>query len=333
MSCALLVLALSACGQNKKKETIGQNDNIKTITTHETSEIMSDTSKLYLSAPSGSGKNDTIINKSYNVRLTAATGQVEFMIDDVPPSLNLYWGEMTKPEGRSIGPVIPLNSCILKSGKYEVTGRIYPRYGQTALEVYSYLMLEGYYREAGNWENKFPMFTVETPGTEGPDNKGLEGYPYFELRTEIEVEVPYEVEGWSNSVDLKAEDEDDLKSELLERYNQIREIVAKKDTSAFKKLITEREDLLATVFYWNESKKNARLQKLIDVISDENYELTSYPQEIQMFFFAEGKMVTLVDAINRDGIIQLVNKNDPKDTVSLEFRFHRKKEGEDLSVI
>ncbi|RAV30757.1 hypothetical protein [Sinomicrobium soli] len=324
MSCALIVLAFSACGQNRKQEI--QGDNMNVITIYEIPEIMSDTLRYDLSTPSESEKNDTIVDKSYDVHLTAATGQIEFMVDNVPPSLNLYWGEITKPEGRSISPTVPLNSCILKSGRYEVTGRIYPRYGQTALEFYSYLMLEGYYREAGNWEKKFPMFTIETPGTEGAGNKGLDGYPYFELRTEIDVEVPYEVEGWSNSVNLKEEDKDDLKNELLERYNTIREMVAENDTSAFKKLIWEREELLATVFYLEESEKKSRLQKLTDVIGDENYELAPYPENVQMFFFAEGRMVTLVDTINRDGIIRLINKNSPKDTVSLEFRFHRKNE-------
>ncbi|TWP30755.1 hypothetical protein ETU08_03965 [Apibacter muscae] len=332
----LASMFLLSCAQKSRERILPQNDQIKKITIYQEPKNMNDTLKPYLFAPSLSGRNDTIKNKAYYAFVNTGNSQLEFSVGDVPVSLNLFWGEITGKDGRKTGTNIPLNSCILKSGKYKVTGRIYPRYGQSALEFHSYLMMEGYYQEATDWDHTYPMFTIETPDRyhkNGEIYNPITGYPYFELQTEIEVEVPYELEGWSNSVNLKEQEEESLKKELQERYNQIRTLLAKKDTASLRQLVQEREDLLGTVYYLPEQEKEKRLQEFLDLVANDEFDIAPYPSEAQILFFAHGKMVTMVDPINREGVIRLVNKKDPKDIISLEFRFHRKKLGEKLSVI
>lgn len=334
--CLLLVSSLFSCGQGNKERSLPQNDQIKKITIFKQPEIMNDTLKPYLFIPTSFISNTNIKNKSYNITVRTGNSQLELLVGDVPVSLNLFWGEITSRDGRKIGPNVPINSCILKSGKYKVVGRIYPRYGQQALEFHSYLIMEGYYREAGNWDYTYPMFIIETPNKyhkNGEIYNPIVGLPYFELQTEIEVEVPYEVEGWSHSVNLKEQNEEELKKEMQQRYDDIRQLIAKKDTAAFRQIIKEREDLLGTVYYYSEEEKENRIKDLLTVIMSEEFDIAPYPQEAQLLYFAEGKMVTLVDPVNREGVICLVNRKDPKDIVSLEFRFHRKKPGQKLSVI
>lgn len=335
--CLLLVSSLFSCGQGNKERSLPQNDQIKKITIFKQPKIMNDTLKPYLFIPTPFIPNTNIKNKSYTIAVGAGNSQLELLIGDVPVSINLFWGEISKKSGRSIGPQVPINSCILKSGKYKVVGRIYPRYGETSFDYHSYLQMEGYYREAGDWDDKYPMFTIETPDTKYDANdkpyNPIVGLPYFELQTEIEVEVPYEVEGWSHSVNLKEQNEEELKKEMQQRYDDIRQLIAKKDTAAFRQLIQEREDLLGTVYYYSEEEKGNRIKDLLTVIMSEEFDIAPYPQEAQLLYFAEGKMVTLVDPVNREGVIRLVNRKDPKDIVSLEFRFHRKKPGQKLSVV
>jgi uncharacterized Zn finger protein (UPF0148 family) len=331
----LIGLFLFSCGQDKKEKNIPENDKIEKITVYQKSEIMNDTLKPYLFIPSKTIKDDTIRNKSYKIYIHPSHVQLEMYIRDTPPFINTFWGEITA-NNDGFSAEIPINSCILKSGKYQVIARIYPRYGQTSFEFHSYLEMEGYYKEANTLRPKFPMFTIKTPDRFHKDGKiynPITGFPYFELRTEIEVEVPYEVEGWSHSVNLKKEEENRLKQDLQQRYDEIRQIITKKDSAAFRKLIQEREDLLAIVYYLSDKEKNKRINELIEEVMGDEYAIAPYPKEAQMLFFAEGKMVTLVDPINREGIIRLVNKKDPNDIISLDFRFHRKQKGGQLSVI
>lgn len=332
----LMWLFLFSCGQDKKEKDIPENDKIEKITVYQKSEIMNDTLKPYLFIPSKTIKDDSIIDKSYYVFTRVGNSQLEFLVNDVPISLNLFWGEITHKSGRKASPYVPINSAILKSGKYKIIGRIYPRYGQKSLDFNSYLEMEGGFQKSDDWDHQYLIFTIETPARIHKDGKiynPITGFPYFELRTEIEVEVPYEVEGWSHSVNLKKEEENRLKQDLQQRYDEIRQIITKKDSAAFRKLIQEREDLLAIVYYLSDKEKNKRINELIEEVMGDEYAIAPYPKEAQMLFFAEGKMVTLVDPINREGIIRLVNKKDPNDIISLDFRFHRKQKGGQLSVI
>ncbi|PQL93239.1 hypothetical protein C4S77_06145, partial [Apibacter adventoris] len=218
--CLLLVSSLFSCGQGNKERSLPQNDQIKKITIFKQPEIMNDTLKPYLFIPTPFISNTNIKNKSYNIYIVPSHVQMELYIGDIPPFIGGFWGYITK-ENDSFSAQIPINSCILKSGKYKVVGRIYPRYGETSFDYHSYLQMEGYYRKSGDWEDKYPMFTIETSDTKYDANdkpyNPIVGFPYFELQTEIEVEVPYEVEGWSHSVNLKEQNEEELKKEMQQR--------------------------------------------------------------------------------------------------------------------
>lgn len=331
-----MVFSLVACEQGSKERTIAENDKIQKITVPKKTTIMDDTLNPYLFIPTNYVSDTTIIDKNYYVAVRTGNSQLDFRVGDVPVSLNLFFGEITYKDGRKTGAYVPINSCILKSGKYKVTGKIIPRYGEKILEFHSYLMMGGYYIKSGDWDNEYPMFTIETSDNyhkEGKIYNPITGYPYFVLETEIEVDVPYEVEGWSRSVNLKEQKEEELKKELQQSYDEIRQIIAKKDIAAFRSLIEEREDLLKIVYYLPSAEKERRIADLLAVIMNDDFDIAPYPQEAQLLYFAEGKMVTLVDPINRKGVVRLVNKKDPENIISLDFRFHRKRKGDKLTVI
>lgn len=160
--CLLLVSSLFSCGQGNKERSLPQNDQIKKITVYKQPEIMNDMLKPYLFIPTLFISNTNIKNKSYNITVRTGNSQLELLVGDVPISLNLFWGDVTKTNGLRTSPNVPINSCILKSGKYKVTGKIYPRFGQKMLEESSYLTMEGYYRKANDWDHKYPIFSIKT---------------------------------------------------------------------------------------------------------------------------------------------------------------------------
>lgn len=281
-------------------------------------------------------KNKNMISikqKDYNLYARSANCQFEILVDDVPPFVG-FWGKITE-KGTGFNGAIPINSCLLKSGTHIITVKIYPRYGKTKLEYMSGFEIDVYYRKTAtvDEESEVQLYSLETP-TKSRGATGLEGFPYFEMKSELLVDLPFEIEGWKNSVNLKEEQEDghDLKKELQKAYQNLWDIINKKDTSSLLKIINERENLLAEAFYFNPKEKEEAIQDLLSIIKDDTYELAPFPEEAKMYFYGYGKMVTLLD-LEREGIIRFVNKKDPKETISLEFRFHRKKTNEELKVI
>lgn len=274
-----------------------------------------------------------IKQKDYNLYTGSANCQFEILVDDVPPFVG-FWGKATE-RGTGFAGAIPINSCLLKSGTHSISVKIYPRYGKTRLEYMSGFYFDAYYRKVHTLDEEceVQLYRLETP-TKSGGATGLEGFPYFEMKSELVVDLPFEIEGWKNSVNLKEEQEDghDLKKELQKTYQNLWDIINKKDTASLLKIINERENLLAEAFYFSANEKEEAIQDLLSIVKDDTYELAPFPKEAKMYFYGYGKMVTLLD-LGREGVIRFVNKKDPKETISLEFRFHRKKINEELKVI
>jgi hypothetical protein len=275
-----------------------------------------------------------IKQKDYNLYTRSTHCQFEILVDDVPPFVG-FWGKATE-RGTGFNGAIPVNSCLLKSGTHSITVKVYPRFGKTKLEYMSYFSIDAYYRKTATVDEEFEvqLYRLETPTTGINNGNGLEGFPYFEMKSEIVADLPFEIVGWKNSVNLKEEQEDghDLKKELQKTYQNLWDIINKKDTASLLKIINERENLLAEAFYFSANEKEEAIQDLLSIVKDDTYELAPFPKEAKMYFYGYGKMVTLLD-LGREGVIRFVNKKDPKETISLEFRFHRKKINEELKVI
>ncbi|MDQ8014865.1 MAG: hypothetical protein REI96_20625 [Flavobacterium nitrogenifigens] len=274
-----------------------------------------------------------IKQKDYNLYTGSSNCQFEILVDDVPPFVG-FWGKATE-KGTGFAGAIPINSCLLKSGTHSITVKIYPRYGKSQLEYMSAFYFDAYYRKVHTLDEEFEvqLYRLESP-TKSGGATGLQGFPYFEMKSEIVADLPFEIEGWRNSVNLKEEQENghDLKKDLQKAYQNLWDIINKKDTASLLKIISERENLLAVAFYFSAKEKEEAIQDLLSIIKDDTYELAPFSQEAKMYFYGYGKMVTLLD-LEREGVIRFVNKKDPKETISLEFRFHRKKTNEELKVI
>lgn len=276
-----------------------------------------------------------IKKKDYFAYMRSSNTQFEVLVDDVP--VFRFFGKESK-SGMGMNGDIPINSGLLKSGKHNIQGKMYPKYGNTSLVSRSYLTLEFSIRES-NTLNIHKLYEISPPDSHPNSDKTaiinpIEGLPYYELNTELEVQLPFNIIGWTESVDLKKEMENgnDIKSEVKSAYDKIRQIIDKKDIIGFSELIKEREALLATAFYFTKDEEKKELEEFLDLIKNPDYELAPYPAEADLHFYGYGKLVTLFTK-EREGVIKLINKKDPNEEIVLDFYFHRKQKEDKLEVI
>ena len=333
----LLSFLLTACGHSQIKSSLDKM-------------VIADEHKYVLPAKIPTPitnliKTDTMnivrkmLKPDYRLYMRTSTLQFEMLVDDVP--LNKFFGKITESGGGLGGDNI-LTPVILKNGKHQITVKIYPRFGQTQMESHTYFEGEIYLWDLATFDddNRIKLLYIQTPdGTvRRKDNSlinPLEGLPYYEMKGEFEATtLPFSLEGWTNSVNLKEEADKgiDIKGELKEMYDTIATVFENKDTARLKQMIQEREDMFGTAFYFDAHQKDGRWQKFEKKLTDTNYELASFPPDATLYYYGYGKITTILDA-NHDGIIKLVNKKDPTDVINFDFRFQRKKKGDKLTVI
>lgn len=222
-----------------------------------------------------------------------------------------------------------INHVLLKSGKHNIKMEMFPIPGEKALGEYTYGDLKIWYWNVDrNEDDGISVLSMRTP-----ENNFVKLLPYFELKSDINLVIPFSIEGWTNSLNLKEEMENgnNLKQEIQSAYDNIYNIIENRDAHGFSKLIKEREELLGIAFYSTSQERKDNLNEFLEIIGNPDYELQPYPQKAELRFFASGKLVTLSSPL-RESVIELINKKTEK-IISLDFYFHRKKKGSKLEVI
>jgi hypothetical protein len=138
--------------------------------------------------------------------------------------------------GRTAGEQnIDIPQFILKSGKQSVRFRVYPKaITKGVLENlvdknadFSIRILHGEYYKMKFADFK-EVFRMKLPKVDHE-------LTYIEQKGEFEAIVPYELEGWSNGVDLSKEDPKKLEEEVLGRLKEIASLYETKDIEGLAK--------------------------------------------------------------------------------------------------
>lgn len=263
---------------------------------------------------------------TYKLEISLSKCEGVVLVDDVPSYT--FWGDKSKYRTRVF---VPINNLLLNNGKHIIKLQVFPKKGDLKFEKYAFGSVEAILYKDLTFNDQIKINSISTPSE---DKKNLEGLPYYELNTELEVQLPFNIIGWTESVDLKKEMENgnDIKNEVKSAYDKIRQIIDKKDIIGFSELIKEREALLATAFYFTKDEEKKELEEFLDLIKNPDYELAPYPAEADLHFYGYGKLVTLFTK-EREGVIKLINKKDPNEEIILDFYFHRKQKEEKLEVI
>ena len=182
----------------------------------------------------------------------------ELLINDFP--IMTYYGE---GDG-SLSESAPINTAILKSGEQNWKIRVYPVHDVKEVDGKATMVprptiqdgarvelaIEGIkFKENGDIEKRFgKLFEFEAPlkKNERTGNNVFAdaGKPYVEYSGTFYAEVPYELEGWKNSVDLSKEDSKLLEAELLKEYEKYKKWIQNRelDKIAKAKLNAKKED-------------------------------------------------------------------------------------------
>ena len=99
------------------------------------------------------------------------------------------------------------------------------------------------------------------------------GKPYVEYSGTFYAEVPYELEGWQNSVDLSKEDPKLLEAELLKEYEKYKKWIQNRelDKIAKAKLNAKKEDAQAS--FYNKQTNEEYINDFIQIWGRENLKM------------------------------------------------------------
>ena len=287
--------------------------------------------------------------------------QYEVFINDV--MLRKFTGPSTK-NGSGVTGDYDINQLMLTSGSHEIKVRIYPRYGLKAFPkeegqmklVLSHLIdrnlntvkyspeLKGHNgviisQSDKQWVSKYnEEFQEEYDGEyQAKFPNKFEGLPVYEWRSTFQAQVPFDLTGWRASVNLKEEYDNNAGSviqELTQQYEHLYALIKNKNVDQYLNLVKEREALITSSLLYKRSDEPLRQQELIRLIRSDEYELQPLLKEtFKLEFQAYGNLVMLLHKADGEGVIRLKNKNNSKDIIFIDLRFHRKKAREPLTII
>jgi len=211
-------LSITACGQSKSQKE--EKEQIALVEKY--------TEKIW------SEMKHYEVQPAYYLRLYHTNCTFQVLVNGI----KAYDGDSLE----KLGSAVFINRFILKSGKQEVTVRMYPlgtllqeEYGEENYDDILTLLPQS------NVEVKVThiadLKTYESPSK---DEKTLlihnspvdnqkefigKGLPYYEYSFEFDAKVPYEFEGWSNGVDLSTVNQEELKEKFIVLNTNLRQIL------------------------------------------------------------------------------------------------------------
>ncbi len=242
-------------------------------------------------------------------------------------------GDETKGTGGFSGE-ISINQSLLQSGKYEVKVIMLPRKGSVTLSEEEAAVLDFYLADLdeGKWKESRHKFHPRIESPWGGLDEGI-NYPVYELVTEIEVELPFILEGWQDSVDLKEIKEKNLFDDVLAVYRQIHSVLKSHNVSKFLEISEDKMKLQEEAFYFSDERKKKFRESALSLF---NQKLTPLPlnrDELKIEIMGHGKLVRMV---RLDGSSALQYESlDPDKQGNIEFdvKLHKRSEKKGFTII
>lgn len=226
---------------------------------------------------------------SYRAGIEIGGCDFELLINDVPVAQ--YFEDVNGTFNTSS----PINDIILKSGKQTFKLILYPGFKNgvpvTALSenVIAKITVEGLKYE-GVKTIVSPLTIFELPTQAKPFTDAGKQTVVYEGT--FDVHVPYELEGWSKSKDLRKEDPDVLLKEVLASYQQFINVVKSKDEARLSKLIYKKEKNYAQALFLDKEGTENQWATYMKTLHDPT--LVMQPIEhYKMKFYGNGRLVVL----------------------------------------
>ncbi len=257
------------------------------------------------------------------------------LVDDVP--VFKFLGKDTI-DGLLDGSV-PINHILLNSGKHRVTGKMYPRFGNKTLTENDGMSINFNVSNFDNWKGTKQKFLPEIKNPDAYFDKNnkitskVNGLPYFEIGTEIEVELPFALDGWQNSIDLSKIKKEDLFQEAFRKFIEIHAIIKSHNAPMFLEISKEKEDLQTKAFYFDKQRKEEIRQSISNLFNENLKILPLNKQDLKIELWGYGKLVTL---LRHDGTSAIQFKRDLKKgerNIEFDIKLHMRNKEKGLTII
>ena len=260
------------------------------IRNRETDEILNYEDKpLPIVAP----KEDVPYFEQENERIVYALdvtipGRYEAYINDILVETN---NEMSMHN-----TIININQAVLKSGTYQFRIKLFSsneelRKGGIQPDTFQFLKVGlvkyqkiavGEGAEEGTYQY---LYSYPIPNLEKP-------VPYYEIKGKFTIDLPYELNGWSNGQDLRKWDKDTLKKKVIAYYKKLWEILNKGDVDQWQKLVKKSQEETAFFNYSDKEYLNKYIkEEKEEIIKDKG--MMAALEDYEMKIYADGRLVCL----------------------------------------
>jgi len=220
----------------------------------------------------------------------------------------------------------PLNPLLPTSGTYGLKLRVLPKQDDT-------------FNLASKIE-KSSSIQIKISRTVGKEEKTIldetlsikeDDLPYLEKTFNFNVEVPYSLTGWSKSTNLQKENEDGLKKEVADFYQNMMSLYEKREIAAISNIYYLRQLENAQTLYLSGKDDT---EKLIAKLSEEINRVQKFRlEDYKLQFYANGKVVGLIrtdgEFLGKSAFLGLTEQK----FFIYSLLLHRPKPGASLEVI
>ncbi|CAM4221058.1 hypothetical protein SAMN06265348_107309 [Pedobacter westerhofensis] len=228
---------------------------------------------------------------SYRAGIEIGACNFELFINDVPVAQ--YFEDVNGTFNTSS----PINDVILKSGKQTFKLILYPGFKNgvpikaLSESIIAKITVEGLKYEGEGVKTIVSPFTIfELPTQARPFTEAGKQTAVYEGT--FDAHVPYELEGWSKSRDLRKEDPDVLLKEVLTAYQHFINVVKNKDEDQLSKLIYKKEKNYAQALFLDKEGTENQWATYLKTLHDPT--LVMQPIEhYKMKFYGNGRLVAL----------------------------------------
>ena len=253
----------------------------------------------------------------YTIKISSAN-PYEIYVNDMPLEKDHETG--------SSNTETPFNDFVLKSGLQQFKIILLPNKGKTIVDKAGIDHVEvKIYKYTKGLSNMIPDNAVILKQI---DLKDIQEMPVVIKQFAVTLDVPYDIKGWSQSVDLSKENQEKLKSEVLAKYNELRTIINSGNVTAFTSQYKQRDMEVNESFLNNSEAIKEDREWMKQRIATSTGKMQTISSAV-MKLNGNGKIVYLENEKNESPLISTDGKNDEVYNILL----HRPRPGAALQII
>jgi len=216
-----------------------------------------------------------------------------------------------KMNGGSIASHYPINHFILESGTQQISIKVFPLLGETALRKNSFLKVKVHAFDSStqDYTNLHEVFKYETPKYEGEEPPAIVKIAKFD------VSIPYSINGWKSSLEITK----NMQQEVLSFYKKIH-LLATTNTNELFNLFNSKFLEVDKALYLNDNNKN-EWNDLLNKLNRGSFVLQPFPSKPIVKIQAHKKMA---EVLSLDGTSVLNYINPERDEFNLPIFIHKK---------